>query len=684
MGDESDPQPGAASGEDSDEGAAADAPREGDPTRGVDAAVDREVREVAKEAEQQMDEALRNVRRVYVAVHGIGEQFQFETVQHVANRLGKYVGSAMPIPLGSFHSYGVKQWGFLPLTSPPYPDRFKEVGLAEIYWADIPREVQKEGHTLEEAKKWAATLVGRIWMREKGGKDAPLALDYQMLEQVVGEMIEGIAILDRLCSLVGKVSPFRLQIRELLNSFLGDVQVVTDFEIERIRLLAQFHAVMDRIWKANPKVDLYIVAHSEGTVVTFLALLKAFKEYQPRSAGQEEQFGWIKQVKGLMTIGSPIEVHLILWPELWRAYRCEKDEEGAPKPAYRWKPESEPGRIKWRNYYDYGDPVAYRMEATREWIKENRWDAVFEYEGPTPTNPAGHEFTFSRYLFPGKAHVDYWRDEEVFGHFIETVVHGGDRSGDVDTDTAWPKGRFADPPRSFFHVRLFSRVVPYFFPAALLFTGVYIVFRAISVRAASYETVFWDVGGITLLLLGITVASRVPRLTRSRKEWIAAYFIFLATAAACPKMLSPIAINFLAGPIEEIFSWTDWDRFRSPLDDFYPRPALGIMLIAAVFVLGVMKISAAFPRLGAKTLIVPASILTLGIVLYGINASNDVRRGPLWSILLAEAAFLYLWWLAVLLFDLIYAWHHYVRGSYSGATVTDRLRTVCKDPTTAV
>ena len=439
------------------EGGAADLPSDAAPRETAAEAVAREVSEAVEEAEQQIDEALRHVKRVYVAVHGIGEQLQFETVQHVANRLGKYFGATMPIPLGSFHSIGVKQWGFLPLTSPPYPERFQDVGLAEIYWADIPREIQKEGHTLEEAKKWAATLVGRIWMREKGGGDSPVAADYQMLEQVVGEMIEGIAILDRLCSLIGKVSPIKLQIRELLNAFLGDVQVVTDFEIERIRLLGQFHAVMDRIWKANPKVDIYIVAHSEGTVVTFLALLKAFKEYEPRSTGNEGRFGWIKQVKGLMTIGSPIEVHMILWPELWRAYRSEKDEGGAPKPAYRWKPGSPEGRIKWRNYYDHGDPVAYRMKATRKWIKENRWDAVFEYEDPESSDSAGHEFTFSRYLFPGKAHVDYWRDEEVFGHFIETVVLGGDRRGDAAEDRGWPTGRFANPPRSFLHVRLFSR-----------------------------------------------------------------------------------------------------------------------------------------------------------------------------------------------------------------------------------
>ena len=63
--------------------------------------------------------------------------------------------------------------GVPPADESPYPERFQDVGLAEIYWADIPREIQKEGHTLEEAKKWAATLVGRIWMREKGGGDSP-------------------------------------------------------------------------------------------------------------------------------------------------------------------------------------------------------------------------------------------------------------------------------------------------------------------------------------------------------------------------------------------------------------------------------------------------------------------------------------------------------------------------------
>ncbi len=36
---------------------------------------------------------------------------------------------------------------------------------------------------------------------------------------------------------------------------------------------------------------------------------------------------------------------------------------------------------------------------------------------------------------------------------------------------------------------------------------------------------------------------------------------------------------------------------------------------------------------------------------------------PIWPVVLAAAAFLYLWWLAALLFDLVVAWHHYIRRS---------------------
>jgi hypothetical protein len=43
---------------------------------------------------------------------------------------------------------------------------------------------------------------------------------------------------------------------------------------------------------------------------------------------------------------------------------------------------------------------------------------------------------------------------------------------------------------------------------------------------------------------------------------------------------------------------------------------------------------------------------------------------PVWPVILAGAAFLYLWWLAILIFDLAFVWHRYIRRS----TTNDRLR----------
>ena len=44
-------------------------------------------------------------------------------------------------------------------------------------------------------------------------------------------------------------------------------------------MLGLFNGVMHKIRKANPDVEIYIIAHSEGTVVAFLGLLTAFHQY---------------------------------------------------------------------------------------------------------------------------------------------------------------------------------------------------------------------------------------------------------------------------------------------------------------------------------------------------------------------------------------------------------------------
>lgn len=54
-----------------------------------------------------------------------------------------------------------------------------------------------------------------------------------------------------------------------------------------------------------------------------------------------------------------------------------------------------------------------------------------------------------------------------------------------------------------------------------------------------------------------------------------------------------------------------------------------------------------------------------GLAIAGLVAFVVIEnlQGPLWPVFLAGAAFLYLWWLAALLFDLVVVWHLYIRSS---------------------
>ena len=41
----------------------------------------------------------------------------------------------------------------------------KDIGFVEVYWANIPMRVQRRGHTIEETKAWARTVVQRVRAR---------------------------------------------------------------------------------------------------------------------------------------------------------------------------------------------------------------------------------------------------------------------------------------------------------------------------------------------------------------------------------------------------------------------------------------------------------------------------------------------------------------------------------------
>src|SRR5215213_8176580 len=97
-------------------------------------------------------------KKLIIAIHGIGDQIRYETAQSVAFRFYDFYDLPPALPVGQFYS-GAS--GVVVMQPPGNPN----LAFAEAYWADVPRELVKQGYTLEEAKKWARTIVARLNLR---------------------------------------------------------------------------------------------------------------------------------------------------------------------------------------------------------------------------------------------------------------------------------------------------------------------------------------------------------------------------------------------------------------------------------------------------------------------------------------------------------------------------------------
>ena len=321
----------------------------------------------------------------------------------------------------------------------------------------------------------------------------------------------------------------------------------------------------------------------------------------------------------MMTIGSPIDKHLVLWPELF----------GEARPSHH--PPENP--IEWRNYYDVGDPIGFALDDARAWVQMHGWERVFNF-------PVDHDHGFTRYPFPGKAHVDYWRDEAVFGHFITTVLK---------EERVIPKGEahpdFSQPPADHRWNKWLSYVLPYVGVAAVLLVAVFILFKAVvqaidpnGPLATDNRAILRDVFRNGFIVFGITVAARLPRLSKD----IGLRILGLAVGAVACLVYWLTASN-------------DPTIYRGmQIPPGVTTVVLATFAIGLSYVFGVV-----FPSWGVTPLLLGGAIAVIGKLIFHL----DDAKGPVWPALLATAAFLYLWWLAALIFDLTVIWHWYIRNS---------------------
>ena len=244
---------------------------------------------------------------------------------------------------------------------------------------------------------------------------------------------------------------------------------------------------------------------------------------------------------------------------------------------------------------------------------------------------------FSRYPLPGKAHVDYWCDDEVFRHFIQHVVA--------------PVPNPAPAPASALSVKVISFTVPYLSVAAITLAGTYLLYKAtagvLGIDRGTAELAR-NVCVLALALFAATASIRIPRLARKPWAWLLAFS--LAAGAACLPLLTSAGFkDFLSrnsyGPV--VLS------------------AAGVMIPVMGWIGGVMV-----PRAGMGPMLA-AGVAGIIAIIACTFAGHQLA---LWPVVGAGVIFLYLWWLAALVFDLSFVWHRYIRMN-TGLEHTEELMT---------
>lgn len=605
------------------------------------------------------------MNKFVVAIHGIGNQRRAETIRQVAMRFGYVSEQDIPVePLGYFNLGGddrvVVSKLLITLTGAPAPATI-EVGFAEVYWADVPRTLSQRGDVLDESKAWARTVAGRahqLYLDNVANRSLRDA-HFGRAAGVIEELVEGVGVLQNLLFIVHKAGLLNFELGPVLSDYVGGVQLVADFRFYRDDIIGRFHKVMTEVlrqsqrWCAREDVSIYVVAHSEGTVVSFAAMLEAL--LLPAARGRTHapphiETEWIEYVRGYMTFGSPIDKHILLWPELWADIGLPTYPGGLLALQGNSQPQRAAFRqlqnpIEWRNYYDFGDPIGFELDTARAFLQFHQCKA-FNFNA---TNDRG----FSRYPLPGVAHTQYWDDPAVFGDFIYDVVLTN------------PQPARACPPLKTKPAVVFvSWTLPYLLVLLLNICAVGVTFELLAqrvdlisgMRAVPFcgsdgcPAFLVDlirsavvVGSFALLLTGATVLSRVQRL--ARRTDLVRWLMSFAALAICVASGNALHQFVLAG-----------SGFAEP-DCFYPAV---VSFVVIAFIAGCLPSA---KRWGRRLLLATGALFSLAVICTALYELSLPPAKSVWPVLVGWLASMYLWWIAIVVFDLTYTWHWYIRKS---------------------
>src|SRR5882724_12120722 len=188
------------------------------------------------------------VAKVIVAVHGIGDQTRNATIQSVVARFCSHHGYPAIVPLGAFQqTLRDNNPAFVLQGPPPNPGLVGVIGFAEVYWAVIPRRIVSHGYTLQETKEWAKSIVARVGVlaRSRAINSPVPGFDHKQVREVLEDLITAISVIEALTFLARKAEIIDFSLKKLLDDYLGDIQIMTEFAPQREQIVGEFREIMD-------------------------------------------------------------------------------------------------------------------------------------------------------------------------------------------------------------------------------------------------------------------------------------------------------------------------------------------------------------------------------------------------------------------------------------------------------
>jgi hypothetical protein len=354
----------------------------------------------------------RGVYKHLVIVHGIGDQVPNETSLNFMNQFLRSLpqGDGFRLEVDNLIETVEKPRteesprrfdpSFAVFTNEKKKTRFI-IGFSEVYWQDIT------GRYLKRFKQappipiftWAHSINTRLPHENKQ--------EFFRARTAIDNLEKVLILVDKSALLFRESGQFM----RILNRFLGDVEMYVESREIKQEVDERFKAVLQRVpdmakQHGHMEPEIYVIAHSEGTIVSYSSLV----------AAACAKATWFPFVKGLVTLGSPLDKHYTIWKK-----RFTLQNYGGPAL-------SEDSKIRWYNYWDISDPVGYGLNVL---FPNDDWsDAQKLFR---PEFDAG----FARYPIPGLAHVGYWDDRQIHEHLSDRVMQLGTTRKDTTPRSKW-------------------------------------------------------------------------------------------------------------------------------------------------------------------------------------------------------------------------------------------------------